>query len=80
MKHTREILKKLESYYLNIDYYYAIIDVIEGNADLNPDISIESCKALLEGLSKFIWRQIDKSYDAATADKMDFQQIVWKFR
>lgn len=76
MKQTKEILKALESRYTNIDYYQTIIEMIEENVESNPDISIESCKALLEGLSKFIWKQIDLSYDALVADKMDFHPVV----
>jgi len=76
MKHTKDILKALESRYTNIDYYQTIIEKIEENVESNPDISIESCKALLEGLSKFIWKQIDLSYDAITVNAMDFQPLV----
>lgn len=76
MKQTKDILKALESRYTNIDYYQTIIQKIEENVESHPDISIESCKALLEGISKFIWKQIDQSYDALVADKMDFHQLV----
>jgi len=76
MKQTKDILKALESRYTNIDYYQTIIQKIEENVESHPDICIESCKALLEGLSKFIWKQIDLSYDALVADKMDFHPVV----
>lgn len=76
MKQTKNILKLLEEQYRNIDYYNLIVEKIESNVNENPDIAIESCKSLLEGLSKFIWKQIDISYDAAVVDKMDFQPIV----
>lgn len=76
MKQTKDILKALESRYTNIDYYQSIIQKIEENVESHPDISIESCKALLEGLSKFIWKQIDQTYDALVADKMDFHPVV----
>ena len=76
MKQTKDILKDLESRYTNIDYYQTIIQQIEENVDSNPDICIESCKALLEGLSKFIWKQIDLTYNASIADKMDFHPVV----
>ncbi|BBE20666.1 hypothetical protein AQPE_4860 [Aquipluma nitroreducens] len=76
MRQTKEILTQLENRYINIDYYYTIIEKIEENVNLNPDIAIESCKALLEGLSKFIWKQIDNSYDSVVADKMDFHPLV----
>lgn len=76
MRQTKDILKLLEGRYSNIDYYQSIIQKIEENVESHPDISIESCKALLEGLSKFIWKQIDISYDALVADKMDFHPVV----
>jgi hypothetical protein len=76
LKHTKEILQSLVSRYTNIDYYQTIIQKIEENVESNPDISIESCKSLLEGLSKFIWKQIDHSYDALVADRMDFHPVV----
>lgn len=76
MKQTKDILRALESRYTNIDYYQTIIQKIEENVESHPDISIESCKALLEGLSKFIWKQIDQNYDASVADKMDFHPVV----
>jgi hypothetical protein len=76
MKQTKEILNRLENQYSNIDYYYTIIEKIEENVNTNPDIAIESCKALLEGMSKFIWKQIDNSYDPMVIDKMDFQPLV----
>lgn len=76
MKQTKDILRALESRYTNIGYYQTIIQKIEENVESHPDISIESCKALLEGLSKFIWKQIDQTYDALIADKMDFHPVV----
>lgn len=76
MRQTKEILKALEARYNNIDYYQSIIQKIEENVDNHPDISIESCKALLEGLSKFIWKQIDATYDSIKVNALDFQPLV----
>lgn len=78
MKHTRDILAVLEDQYVNIDYYYKIIDKIEENVNVHPDISIECCKSLIEGISKFILKQIDRTYDATVIDKLDFQPLVKK--
>ena len=69
MNQTKDILKALESRYTNIDYYQTIIQKIEENVESHPDISIESCKALLEGLSKFILQQIDTNYDFKRVEK-----------
>ncbi|GAB3019019.1 abortive infection family protein [Spirosoma pulveris] len=76
MEQTKNILNQLESQYKSIGYYFTVIEKIEENTNSNPDIAIESCKALLEGMSKFIWKHIDFSYDAIKVDKMDFQPLV----
>jgi len=49
---------------------------IEENVNTNPDIAIESSKALIEGISKFILKQIDTNYDSITIDKTDFHPLV----
>ena len=76
MKQTKDILKQLVNQYDNIDYYNIIIEKIENNANSNPDISIESCKALVEGISKFILKQLDTNYDSLVIDKTDFHPLV----
>lgn len=78
MKQTKDILDKLKNQYSNIDYYNIIVEKIEENVNSNPDIAIESCKSLLEGIAKFILKQIDYSYDAESIDKTDFHPLVKK--
>jgi hypothetical protein len=75
MKQTKEILRDLEARFRNIDYYQILVQKIEKNVNDHPDIAIEGCKALIEGMSKFIWRQIDLGYDTDVVDKMDFQPL-----
>jgi hypothetical protein len=65
MKQTKEILKALESRYTNIDYYQTIIQKIEENVESHPDISIESCKALLE------------VYQSSFGNKLTFRMMHW---
>ncbi len=36
----------------NLEYYYSHLTLIEGYIEEKPDISIETCKALIEGISK----------------------------
>ncbi|AEP09570.1 abortive infection family protein [Micavibrio aeruginosavorus] len=36
----------------NLDYYQSHLDLIENYIEEKPDISIESCKAVIEGISK----------------------------
>ena len=78
MKQTKEILGHLEKTYSNIDYYYLIVEKIENNVESKPDVSIESSKSLIEGVSKFIWRQLDSGYDNERVDKLDFPEIFKK--
>lgn len=75
MKLTKEVLAKLEITYKNIDYYYSIIDVIETKVEVAPDISIESCKSLIEGISKFTLRQLDIKYNSSEVDGLDFHKL-----
>lgn len=78
MRQTKDILIRLEKSYSNIDYYQLIVEKIEKNVEKSPDIAIESCKSLTEGISKFIWRQLDIGYDSVKVDKMDFPDIFKK--
>ena len=78
MKLTREILKHLENQYKDINYYYSIIEIIEINLEINPDISIESCKSLFEGLSKFILKHLDYNYDNKVIDNLDVHPLFKK--
>jgi hypothetical protein len=76
MKQTKNILKQLESQYFNIEYYHTIVNKIEENVDSNPDIAIESCKSLFEGLGKFIILNIDKSLNFATIDGFKYKRAI----
>ncbi|UTW65839.1 abortive infection family protein [bacterium SCSIO 12643] len=78
MKLTKDILKRLEPHFLNIDYYYTIIEKIEENVESNPDISIESCKSLMEGLGKFIILNIDQSLNFNIVDNFKYKRAISK--
>ena len=78
MKQTKNILKQLEPHYFNIEYYHTIVDKIEENVDSNPDIAIESCKSLFEGLGKFIILNIDKSLNFRTIDGFKYKRAITK--
>lgn len=44
-------------------YYHLHIDKIEQNVSINPDIAIETCKSLIEGVSKSILNRLDNTFD-----------------
>lgn len=52
--------------------YFKIITIIEENELVNPDICIESCKALIEGVSKTIIVNLDNT---KTAENIDSDNI-----
>lgn len=78
MKQTKDILKQLETQYFNIEYYYTIVSKIEENVVSNPDIAIESCKSLFEGLGKFIILNIDKSLNFTIVDNFKYKRAISK--
>ncbi len=78
MKQTTDILKALETQYFNIEYYHTIVGKIEEHVISNPDIAIESCKALFEGLGKFIILNIDKSISFGIVDNFKYKRAITK--
>ena len=59
---TEQLLKHPPSRFSDFEYYYVILEKITENRTSNPDIAIESCKSLLEGLAKSILKHTDKTY------------------
>lgn len=62
----------------NFEEYFKIIGVIKENENTNPDICIESCKALIEGVSKTIYNKIDSSKSIAELDKYTSIEKLFK--
>ena len=75
MQLTRDILKRHKDSHEHFEYYYTIIEKIENNVSKNPDISIESSKALIEGICKSILLRLDSSHTKRTVDRMGFRGI-----
>ena len=63
LKLTREIINKLNQQ-IEIDGYLLLISKIENNISENPDITIEACKSLIEGLSKKALNLFSKEYQS----------------
>ena len=59
---TEQLLKNPPSRFSDFEYYYVILEKIKENRTSNPDIAIESCKSLIEGLAKSILNHTDKNY------------------
>lgn len=57
-----------------LDYYNSLLDVIEGYIEEKPDITIETCKAVIEGLSKLILHVL-KQEPLSSLNDMKFQDL-----
>ncbi len=76
MQLTRDILDRHKDLHKHFEYYYTIIEKIENNVTKNPDISIESSKSLLEGVSKTVALRLNNSVAETRVNKMEVQAIV----
>lgn len=75
MLHCRDIIKSYKSTHEDFVYYEAIIEKVEDNIQSTPDISIESCKSLIEGISKTILLRLDITQTQPKVDKLEFQEL-----
>lgn len=67
MEKTRQIILNHErDFPFFAEYYIQIINKIEENIQLMPDIAIEGCKALIEGVSKGILKYQGKPYESTS--------------
>lgn len=62
MDETRTVIEGHEDDFEDFQYYLDILDKIEENLSDMPDISIEACKALFEGVSKTILSRFGITY------------------
>jgi hypothetical protein len=76
MKLTKDIINDNFEKYKNFQYYHTIIDLIEENILINPDITIESCKALFEGIAKTILSHIDIHYSNSGIENKTVQSLI----
>jgi hypothetical protein len=75
MLHCRDIIKSYKSTHEDFVYYESIIEKVEENIETNPDISIESCKSLIEGISKTILLRLDVTQTQIKVDKLEFPDL-----
>lgn len=75
---TEQILEDRPSRFDSFDYYYVVLEKITENRSSNPDIAIESCKSLVEGVSKSILKHTEKTYDEKKASKDDIGPLLKK--
>lgn len=47
----------------DFEYYHLHIEKVNANKSTNPDIAIETCKSLIEGVSKSVLKRLDNTFD-----------------
>ena len=75
---TEQLINDCPARFSDFDYYYVILEKITENEYSNPDIAIESCKSLLEGLAKSILKHTDKSYIEGKSSTADLSPLFKK--
>ncbi|HBB96100.1 MAG TPA: hypothetical protein DC054_11985 [Blastocatellia bacterium] len=59
----------------HFSYYETVIEVIEQNVLSQPDICIESCKSLIEGISKTILKALNPAQTDAVLNRKVFKDL-----
>lgn len=62
MKLSREFIEANKDFYPWLSEFYVVISSIENNLLQHPDISIESCKALLESIANTTLQKLDTTH------------------
>lgn len=75
MQLVRTLIIENNGKYEHFGYYEGIIDVIELHAVTQPDVCIEGCKSLIEGVSKSILKSLDATFNQEEVDGQNFQQL-----
>lgn len=76
MLRTSALIKSRQTDYPECAYYLPLCSKARRNIRKHPDIAIETCKSVLEGVSKTVVLGLDRSITRQEIDKKDFDQIV----
>ncbi len=76
MNLVKEIIAQHRDEFENFEYYFKIIEIIEVNLESHPDISIESCKSLFEGISKTIILRLNPNTTIQELEALSAQKLV----
>ncbi len=75
MELVRKLISENNEKYEHFAYYETVIDVIENHVNSQPDICIESCKSLIEGVSKTIIKTLDDTASDNDLKDMDLMPL-----
>lgn len=75
MKNLKQLISNNSEKFGEFTYYLLHIEKIENNIIIHPDIAIETCKAMIEGICKTILFRLNRSYDEMSVKEWVFQRI-----
>lgn len=76
MKQVVELIVSNKERFPDFGYYISIAKKAERNLSNQPDICIETCKSLLEGVSKSIIERLDSTTKREELDKKDVGPLI----
>ena len=77
MQLTSQIIADNSKTFPELDYYYLLIEKAHKNQKTNPDICIEACKSLIEGICKTIlFRKNASTYSNKYMKKVKFDTLL----
>lgn len=75
MQLVRTLINENSEKFGHFSYYETVIEVIERNVFSQPDICIESCKSLIEGISKTILKTLNPAQTDAVINRKVFKDL-----
>jgi hypothetical protein len=63
MEKTRAVITANLSSFKEFEYYFSIIEIAEKSVNKKPDVTLDCCKSLIEGISKTILITLDSNYN-----------------
>ena len=78
MRYTREIIESNLAQYPEADYYFEQIDIIEEYKYTHPDTATWACKALLEGVCRFILYYNNPAHTRKSIESLNFEELYKK--
>ncbi|HEY9081184.1 abortive infection family protein [Magnetovibrio sp.] len=76
MQQATELIVSNAGKYPEFRYYLSIMKKAEMNLSSQPDICIETCKSLLEGISKSIIERLDTTSERKELDKKEVGPLI----
>jgi hypothetical protein len=76
MNLTRQIINEKKGQYPEFEYYISLIEVIEEKFTISPDMTIETCKSLVEGIAKTILNNLDSNIEHSKDAHDVFRQAL----